>query len=133
METTLLQQSGNNSCGFQGLISEESRFQSQPIISKNTSTMQPSAQLLNCEGEPGGRGMKDDLPVQHGLWETRQMQGLLGCAHSLSVPVPGIHPRHPAVPSLASPLPSDVLLQVKVFGKGLVAVSAFQLGGLWFP
>lgn len=45
----------------------------------------------------------------------------------------GIHPRDSAVPGLTSPLPSDVLLQVKVFGKGLVAVSAFQLGGLWFP
>lgn len=31
-----------------------------------------------------------------------------------------------------APLPSDVLLQVEVLGKGLVTVSAFQLGGLGF-
>jgi len=43
------------------------------------------------------------------------------------------HSNHPTVLRLALPLPSDVLLQVEVFSKGLVTVSAFQLWGLRFP
>lgn len=75
--------------------------------------------------------MKDHLPVQHRFWymTNTRSTGLhrlpqWGCVH--------LHPSHSAVSGLVAPLPSDVLLQVEVLGKGLVAVSAFQLGGLGF-
>ena len=72
--------------------------------------------------------MNDHLPAQHSLRDVTD-------ARSTGLPTVGLHPLHPshsAVSGLAAPLPSDVLLQVEVLGKGLVAVSAFQLGGLGF-
>lgn len=115
---------------FKVSSARKTSLQSQPIISKIISMMQLSPQPLERRC-PGGRGMKDHLPAQHRFWDVTNTRshGLRrlpqrGCAH--------LHSSHSAVSGLAAPLPSDVLLQVKVLGEGLVTVSAFQLGGLGF-
>lgn len=76
-------------------------------------------------------GVKDHHPVQHRFWDMTNARstGLRSlpqwaCAH--------LHPSHFAVSGPPAPLPSDVLLQVEVLGKGLFAVRALQLGGLGF-
>ena len=116
---------------FKVSSARKTSLHSQPIISKKiTSMMQPSPEPLGRRC-PEVRGMKHHLPAWHRFWDMTNARstGLhrlpqRSCAH--------LHPSYSAVSGLAAPLPSDVLLQVKVLGKGLVAVSAFQLGGLGF-
>lgn len=102
-------------------------LQSQHIISmKITSTIQPSLQPLGKKVSWGERN-EESLPLQHRFWDITNWTAQTPSAE--------------LCPTAAQPLccvqgrallPPDVLLQVKVLGKGLVTVCALQLGGLGF-
>lgn len=74
-----------------------------------------------------GEKNEESLPLQHRFWDITKWAARTPSAELCPAPAQSLC----CVQGRAL-LPPDVLLQVKVLGKGLVTVCAFQLGGLGF-